>query len=756
MTDRKALLVGAAEYGEGFAPLPAVRNDVQAFARALAGAGYGVQICAEAQASNAGSLYEALRDFCSSGGPDDIRLLYFSGHGLRLDNTDWIVPAHTSRQQATDSATHRVSTDFSATVAASSVGLVVFVIDACRSAVDAPVTKGLIGSTADLKRRDARFVRFFGCASNQVCQVTGSADAGTASSLFTAALTASLDNPTCVTLEAVLQAVEQGCKQQIDADPTLRVQTPILSYGETSSETRDVLRRPIFERTATALLTSVWPGFDPNKLHCLVLLSEYQVTYEANNGSTWGPVDLLDAALVGEPVERIWRAFHAACAGQRLTNGRRRVLPTSATADTLEKAAFSVLDAFASPQALELAIRAVVEADLVVFDVTNFEPAMMLLVGVRSACRRALTVCSHGGEWREGMPLVLPFNLQDLNINSHKPRDAGGIGEDPVVERFVRRVETGFLQLAKHPGYLDLPGYEELRQLGSASEAQKTIAVQDRVLVLCSYSTTHFANWVYLRARLVEQLSQRKQYKPKIERVIDYGTSQLVRQGLYEQIRRVAACVADWSEFRASVFLELGTRLAVSPYGAVQVIDARWAPGGAWAKDLQQIALMQRLLEPIPYTFRGKTTTAFDSAGIALLDREPGQDVDPAYNRIHRALLRAISGVQAAITPVADALKRQADALHQSDWERDGKSPGLFTGSQAVKLENKGAALELRLAAWLYLEHRVGPAGRQADPSLDKLYHDLGSELRNLLADQDDAQSRALGRLIKKQLAAAG
>jgi hypothetical protein len=270
-------------------------------------------------------------------------------------------------------------------------------------------------------------------------------------------------------------------------------------------------------------------------------------------------------------------------------------------------------------------------------------------------------------------------------------------------------------------------------------------------LVLCSYSGSFFANWQYVRDKLTAQLSWRKQFNPKIERVIDYGTSQLVRQGMYEQIRRTAACVADWSELRASVFLELGARLAISPYGAVQLIDERWLPSGPRARDLQQIALMQRLLEPEPYPLRSKNLHAFEVAGRALLERNPNNDGSPAYNRIYRALLRTIGNVQPAIPSVACELKRQADVLYQSIWETDAKSPGLFTDSQNIKQGNVRAAMELRLAAWLYLEHGIGTSRVRADPALAKLYRDLGNELRKLLADMD-AESRAMGRLIKKRL----
>ena len=456
------------------------------------------------------------------------------------------------------------------------------------------------------------------------------------------------------------------------------------------------------------------------------------------------------------------RRCRKASHGQALTSGKTRRLDETPTPDLLAKAAFSVLDALADGAALEQAVRAVVEADIVVFDVTHFEPAVMLLLGVRSACRRALTVCSHGGGWREGLPLALPFNLQDLNVNSHTaPEDM--VDSDRVVERFVKRVETGLQQLAKHPAYLDLPGFEELRQLGSDPEALDTIAVQERVMVLCSYSKSFFQNWRYLRENLKQQLSDQKQYSPKIERIIDNGTSQLVRQGLYEQIRRVAACIVDWSELRPSVFLELGARLAVSPYGAVHLIEERWllsnraklvpSEGAPKRSPQKQEELLQRLFAPGVYQLHGERLKAFEQAARELVERNPNRDGEAAYNRVYRIALRYIGGAQRAQPSVALALKRQADALHQTIWETEAKSPGLFTDNQHMKQDNLRAAVELRLAAWLYLEYGVSAERRRADLTLTALYQELGEELRKTLADMD-AEFRAMGRMIKKRLAA--
>jgi hypothetical protein len=451
-------LIGVEDYGEGFAPLPAVREDIKHVGEALEAAGYETELCPLEILANASKLDANMRAFCASGGPDDLRIIYFTGHGILADGVDWVVPAGINRKDAAASPNQRVSTDLSKTVADSKTGLVLFVIDACRDPADVPVTKGGTewGDPARIARPgEHRFIRFFGCAANQVCQVVPSTNDEPASSLFTRSLAECISRGDAVSLEELLPKVEQRCADLLAENTTLQAQSPRLSYGELSGEKGSILKTAIFDPIRTPALRSVWPEFDPHKLHCLVVLSEY----EKEKSPEWGLTELVRDAAAGETGDRIWNAFCAAASNLRLVSGMQRTPPVTFEPSAVRIGVFSVLDAFASGQALDTAVRAIAEADIVVFDVTGFEPAVMLLVGVRSACRRWLTVCSHGAGWKEGQPLELPFNLQDLNINSHTPRESR-VGADPVVERFVRRVETGFVQAARQPHYLDLPAYD--------------------------------------------------------------------------------------------------------------------------------------------------------------------------------------------------------------------------------------------------------------------------------------------------------
>jgi uncharacterized caspase-like protein len=174
-------------------------------------------------------LDRAMRKFCAAEERDDIRILYFTGHGLLADSVDWIIPADTSRQDATVSSNQRVSTDLSRTVADSNVGVVIFIVDACRDRADFPVTKGSAawGDPARLARPDEyRFIRLLGCAADQVCQMLPESAGEPASSLFTRALTESLSDGTCASLEDLLPQVDKHCRQLVATNRLLQSQIP--------------------------------------------------------------------------------------------------------------------------------------------------------------------------------------------------------------------------------------------------------------------------------------------------------------------------------------------------------------------------------------------------------------------------------------------------------------------------------------------------------------------------------------------------
>ena len=135
-----------------------------------------------------------------------------------------------------------------------------------------------------------------------------------------------------------------------------------------------------------------------------------------------------------------------------------------------------------------------------------------------------------------------------------------------------------------------------------------------------------------------------------------------------------------------------------------------------------------------------------------MLQRNPSLDGEADYNRIHRALLAVIGTVQAAQPPVVEELRRRADSLHHPQQGRVGAPQILFHGSRLAKQDSERAALELRIAAWLYLEHRVHFAKLKEDEELLKSYRELGRSAIDALYDLGDDESLDLASYIEDRL----
>ena len=89
MGNRRALLIGPHKYGEGFAPLPAVKHDVELMGSVLEASGYEIEICPQDTLSNTATLDQAMRDFCSTAGPEDTRIVILPDTGY-AEMITWI------------------------------------------------------------------------------------------------------------------------------------------------------------------------------------------------------------------------------------------------------------------------------------------------------------------------------------------------------------------------------------------------------------------------------------------------------------------------------------------------------------------------------------------------------------------------------------------------------------------------------------------------------------------------------------------
>jgi len=237
-------------------------------------------------------------------------------------------------------------------------------------------------------------------------------------------------------------------------------------------------------------------------------------------------------------------------------------------------------DLVSSPEKYQEAVGKLCRAKFVIFDITNYEPAVMLFLGIRSVVRRGITIVSMGGNFAIGDAIDLPFNIKETNIISHSEKQFQKEQEKTPPYLIRTKIRNGLSQLQKMPQYLDLPVFDAVRNLPPGYRESDP----DNVLLLCSYGKKYQeVNWQRLRNELQVQLDGKIAGNPeviakapKVARILDLMSPRLVSLSIYETIRRVVLCIVDWTEWRPNVFFELGVRLAIadSERSTICIIEA--------------------------------------------------------------------------------------------------------------------------------------------------------------------------------------
>jgi hypothetical protein len=497
---------------------------------------------------------------------------------------------------------------------------------------------------------------------------------------------------------------------------------------------------------------SGWERFDPASFHVLVVESES----ESPDGR--GELSRLLNLVLSREIGQAWNVVRDALREAAALDGIRD-LPEEFTLDAVHTSVFSTAAAMASPAALDTAVRLLIEADLVLIDVTHFEPGVMLLLGVRAATRRGVTVASYGDDWIEGTPLQRPFNLADLSLAAHSPVRAPGAGEDPRIHRMAVRLRTGFYQLRGHRGYLDLPVYDALRQTDADPSAWVPIPPTDEILVLCTYAPQFHPTWTSLQYEIVDAMLARKITGMSVLRMQDFATPQVVSQALYERIRRCVACIVDWSHASPSTFFELGVRLISSPWGTVQIASQRWLdqldqPAGT-ADDAggrvpphRQIHGMLEIFEPIAYDVPVSSEVG---GRIAEALMAIGESAGKSGHHVRDVAIAALERVEPRVLDVAAELQVLAAGLDSQEHQRS-VPQSLFYEAQAMKRDRERGARERRVAAWLYLHHRMHAGDRGADGAVRERWLELGNEVAEALQLSGDEADVDLGLQISQML----
>jgi hypothetical protein len=357
-----------------------------------------------------------------------------------------------------------------------------------------------------------------------------------------------------------------------------------------------------------------------------------------------------------------------------------------------------VLEAISSIENWAATVDALARADYLIADVTSFEPAVMLLLGIRSVLRRGVSVSVAEGELASHLSTV-PFNVQETRVLSYD--------DDNFYDDLRRAMAEGAANLARDPNYLDLPAYHAVRAPRPESWAEDDAK---SLLVLCSFSAEYSRfYWQKLRPIIRGRTGREPQ------RMLDLRSPRLVGQALYEQTRWSSRCLIDWTEWRPNVFFELGVRLACCQHDALCIIQRHslTASSGAGSRssELQQRALLSRLLNPVEYdpTNPGQALrSALESWPSTLPARDdtaPSRSALPQAATFEVAQASFLWQQDAMLTPPHIEQRAGAERILGKDQERLPERLVLFADNEHFDARLTNAVRERWIAAWLYLQH---------------------------------------------------
>jgi hypothetical protein len=444
-------------------------------------------------------------------------------------------------------------------------------------------------------------------------------------------------------------------------------------------------------------------------------------------------------------------------------------------------------EAVASPAAFYHAVRIVCRSEIAYFDVTDYQPAVMLLLGLRSVVRRAVTICCVDEDAATQNVFEAPFNLRDINPIGHSAAGSSQkLATSELADKLTEHTIAALSLLKKAPHtYLDLPTFDVIRQLPIDPRERVPREYYEKALVLCPFADDYGAtNWPYLRNGLKESLlrlmnEQHQENKlsdevmrsePSIQRTRDMSAPSLVSQTLLQAIRWTDLCVIDWTGWRANVFFEFGIRLAANKLEPVCLIDeaktaemSRHAAELAGAKEpwLPQKSVqcenLRRLFDPVGYAAVedeiGEVGSPFDQVvDRHFRDRSGSFPMGPAgrlsvdgpvmppaltFNAVWTNYDIRSEQVSAEVAP---SLKEEADLLRVD--ESKGQSPFLFGKNPNLVLLAEERCRDRLLAAWLLLHFGVGRQGLLSSRVHAKLYTDIGYALLGMsLTLQADASA---------------
>ena len=140
---RVALVVGNSNY-KNAAVLPNPVNDAAAIAATLKGAGF--DIVDSRLDLSAADMRRVLRDFADQARDSDVAVVYYAGHGIEIDGTNYLIPTDATLQRDTDIYDEAFSLDRVLLTIEPARQLRLVIVDACRNNPFAETMKRTVSS----------------------------------------------------------------------------------------------------------------------------------------------------------------------------------------------------------------------------------------------------------------------------------------------------------------------------------------------------------------------------------------------------------------------------------------------------------------------------------------------------------------------------------------------------------------------------------------------------------------------------------
>jgi hypothetical protein len=135
----RALVIGNSAYAS-FGRLPNPRNDAEAIAAKLRSFGIETQVALDADRD---AMAKALNDFATEAAASDVNILFYAGHGVQVDGTNYLVPVNLKAEGLSPAAIKLNTIALNTALEAMPARVRIVFLDACR---DNPVGRQLVAT----------------------------------------------------------------------------------------------------------------------------------------------------------------------------------------------------------------------------------------------------------------------------------------------------------------------------------------------------------------------------------------------------------------------------------------------------------------------------------------------------------------------------------------------------------------------------------------------------------------------------------